>query len=121
MNWRELEAMTDNIVLGAFDEAIRHSPKKDGRLDPERQKSEIRGVLHNPSVDSPISPGGGFRTTISGSATMLVINRSDYPELLLAKGDSFRALERAGMPCFELAEVSSHVSGAMILTLARLG
>lgn len=116
-NWKALEAVNDRMVLGAYDELVRHSPMKSGVADPARPAAEIRGVLHTPAAAGTISLGNGMMTTLSASEGALVINRADYPDRVFAKLDKIRGLETPGQPWWEIKTVNDRFSSIIVLVL----
>lgn len=99
--------MNDRIVLGAYDEAVRHSPMKSGKTGPARPQQIVRGVLHSPNATGTVSFGQGMAISFAGHERGLVVNRADYPEISFEIGDKVRAMDRPGQPAFTVVRVSN--------------
>ena len=116
-NWKALEALNDRMVLGAYDELVRHSPMKNAVADPSRPLADIRAVLHQPTPAGTVNLGGNFITTVSAAEGALVINRADYPDRVFRSGDKIRGLEMPGQPWWEVKTVNDRFSGILVLVL----
>ena len=117
MDWKAIEAACDQAVIGAFGEMVRHVPISNGKADPDRAAAEIRGVLHTPTIDGTISLGNGIVTTFSGAESALVINRADFPDLVLRKRDRIVGTELPGEPTWEIKAVNDRFSGILVVAL----
>lgn len=117
MNWRTLEAATDAVVIGAFDEEVRHLPQKSGTADPGRPVTNLRGVLHTPSPEGTINIGNGLTTTMAASESALVVQRSRYPGVVFRKLDIIRGNDLPGTPLWEIKTVNDRYSSIIVLTL----
>lgn len=120
MDWRELEAMTDNIVLGANTEQVRLSFMKGGTADPSRPQWVGPAVLHTGGDDS-FAPGSGgvYRTRLSAGQAELFLTRSTYQGPVPVTGDRVRALDRAGTPLWEIKSVSDRYSHLWVFSLSQ--
>lgn len=119
MDWRALEAMTDRIVLDVNLEDVRHFPKTaQGTADASRPIQNLKAVLYAPDPDEIVSLGQGFVSSFVSNQWALAVNRVDYPDLLFAKRDSFRALDRPGQPWFDFVRATVHSSSIIIVHLA---
>lgn len=116
-DWRELQAMTDRIVLDAYAETMRHSPMKSGQTDPGRPQQLIKGVFHSPNAAGTVSFAKGMAISFATQDQSLAINREDFPNLNIQIGDAFRAMDRAGQPLFHVSAVSTRHSSIIVVSL----
>lgn len=117
MDWRALEAMTDDIVLGSNDEQVRISFfLPNGTADPARPQWTGRALLHTGGDDS-FQAGVGYRTRLSGGQAELVLGRSTYTGPIIRAKDRVRALDRAGTPLWEVSGVSDRYSHLWVFSL----
>jgi hypothetical protein len=118
MDWRALEAATDAIVVRAFAEPVRLSFMKNGSPDPARPLQNIDAVVHHPNADGAVSIGNGMITTLSTSGAALVIERAEYPDIVLKTGDRVRASSATGSYAwYEVANVSDRFSSILVAEL----
>lgn len=121
-SWKSLESLTDKIVGQTFGEPVRHVPfKSDGSVDTTRPTTELMGVLHSPNADGTVSFGNGMISTISSSESALVLNRADYPTLVIRKKDKIRALSDTGAHIFyEVSRMSDRFSSILVVHLGQV-
>ncbi|MGV8832545.1 MAG: hypothetical protein ACOH2N_11255 [Devosia sp.] len=121
-DWKTLESLTDKIVGQTFGEPVRHVPiGSNGLVDPARPVTELFGILHAPNADGTVSFGNGMISTIATSESALVINRVDYPGLVVRKRDKVRATSDAGALIFyEVSRVSDRFPSILVLHLGHV-
>lgn len=120
MDWRELEAMTDDIVLGSNAETVRLSflLKAGGATDPARPQWVGQAVLHTGGDDSiGVGSGGVYRTRLSAAQAELFLTRSTYTGPMPRAGDRVRGMDRVGTPLWEIAGISDRYSHLLVLSL----
>jgi hypothetical protein len=116
--WKHLEALSDRMVLGAYDELVRHAPMtSSGTSDSTRPIQDIRGVLHTPTPVGTISLGNNLVTTFAAAEAALVINRADYPNIVFRVRDRIRGLELPGVLWWEVKSINDRFSSVIILAL----
>lgn len=118
MDWRELEEMVDQTISDHFDEQVRISFLNNGVADPTRPQWTGRAVLHSGGDDS-YAVGTGYRTRLSGGQAELVIGRSTYDGPVIRAKDRVRALDRAGTPLWEVADISDRYSHLIVASLTQ--
>ncbi|MCX2722608.1 hypothetical protein [Roseibium salinum] len=103
-----------------FAERVRISGWVQGREDPDREPREIDAVLRtNTRADQNLSGdrSGTFATDIRTGGATLRIDQVAYPDLDIRKGDTVVALERPGLPEWEVSSVDPRGRGRMIVNL----
>lgn len=91
-----------------FGEAVRHLPLSGGRVDGERLVSEFVAVLRTggrASRDIRVGRGETARPGVTAVGGTLRIDRDLNPTLVVRKHDKVVALERPGVPVFEILSV----------------
>ena len=119
-NWRELEAMTDRIVIGSYSETIRHVPidASTAQADTTRPAREIKGVVHSPNAAGTVSFGKGMATSFASQETAVVFLREQYPDLVIRARDNIRLLDRPGTPWKQVSRVSDRYASILVAHLA---
>lgn len=117
-NWREREARIDGVIAREYGETVRLSFLKNGTVDPARPMTETRAILHSGGDDS-FSAGTGMRTRLSAGQAELIIDRSTYQGPAPRSGDRVRANDRAGLPWFNINNVSDRYSNILVLSLSE--
>lgn len=89
--------------------------------DPARPSVVITAVLRaDPSRTMRLGDGIGWTSRISGEGAELHINRATYPSLEVKQGDVVTALDRPGLPSFEVRAVAARGDTRLVLTLGDL-
>jgi len=117
MDWRALEAATDQKIGATFGETVRHHPMKSGAADAGRPILDVRGVLHTPSPEGTINIAAGLVSTMISAEAALVVIRANYPGVLFKKLDKIRGLDLPGQPWWEIKNVNDRYSSIIILAL----
>lgn len=120
INWRELEAMNDRIVIGLYSETVRHRPinASTGQADSDRPDREIKAVVHSPNAAGTVSFGRGMAMSFAGQETALVFLREQYPDLVIRSRDRFRLMDRPGVQWVEVSRVSDRYASILVAHLA---
>lgn len=119
MDWRELEAAVDQTVADHFSETVRISFfLPNGTADPSRPQWLGQAVLHSGGDDS-YAAGTGYRTRLSAGQAELVIGRSTYAGPVIRAKDRVRAMDREGLPLWEVAGVSDRYSHLIVASLTQ--
>lgn len=110
------------VVDRAFGETVKVVFVKDGKADPERPAIEVTAVLRTAAQVSPSMAGGrgqAWNAEIAAGSATLFVNRSRYPDLSLNKGDRVQAIQRPGLPWFDVARQDSRSHGRLIVHLSE--
>lgn len=101
INWSDLEALADDLVLGTFSERFNFlpytkTPNGDSlkRDYPRNAVQQLRAVLYWPNETAAVPVGSGSHIKVEIESARIVINRRDYPELEIRRGDLLQALDR---------------------------
>lgn len=104
-------------------ETVRHYPMVSGTTaDPERDKSDVSAPLRTGGVDND-GVGGASQSwgaRISSGKAKLHISRVAYPDIVVRRGDRFRALDRAGQPWFAVDNLDDRNHSRIIVELDEI-
>lgn len=119
INWREIEAMTDRIVIGTYSETVRHVPivASSGQADATRPARDIKAVVHSPNAAGTVSFGKGMAMSFASQETALVFLREQYPDLVIRPRDRFRLMDRPGVQWIEVSRVSDRYASILVAHL----
>lgn len=101
---RELTSEVDDV----FACAVRVLPISHGQPDTARDPIEINAVLRTGDRDAVAMHGGKSqqsRANIAATGGFLRIDREEYPDLVVRQHDKIVAIERHGLPVFEILHV----------------
>lgn len=126
VNFHNLERMIDRVVGSTFSEKVKFIPqtKNGGRSDNERPPQDISGVLHFPDEQGEVDfrlgdSRSGVDSKITGVDAAFVIERSEYPNLSVLKGDLMRGLDAPGQPWFSVVKVNTNLSSIIVVNLVN--
>jgi hypothetical protein len=127
MDWKGLEAMVDKTVLGMFSERLEllpyaaTSPNGPASPDASRTSLVLTAVLYWPDDKAVIAASPSFHTKVEASPARVAINRQDYPDLVIRRGDFLRALDRPEQPTLKVGKVAADHRDLIILEIAQGG
>ncbi|MGY6705920.1 hypothetical protein [Roseinatronobacter sp.] len=90
-------------------ETVKLSFLKDSAVDPNRPAVHIQAVLRVGDTKNTNMTGGraqSWRTRLAAGTAEIHIDRATYPDVMLREGDAVRALDRIGLPWFEVLLVN---------------
>lgn len=89
-------------------ESLRHLPMKGGAPDPDRAPSVFSALLrtgHRAPERAGFGRGDAMRPAMTSDGGTLRIDRQEFPDLEVRKGDKLVALDRESQPIFEFQSV----------------
>jgi hypothetical protein len=104
----DLKSDLREAVDEVWAESIRLLPLTGGQPDPEREPVEFDAILRTEGRDAEapnFGRGNAARPAIAASGGVLRIDRMAWPGVRPRKGDRIVALDRAGLPVFEIGPV----------------
>lgn len=116
MDWRSLEARVDSSMRAAYGETVRLTFMKNGTTDPTRPQWLGRAILHTGGDDSH-AVGDGMRTRLSAGQAELFLDRGTYDGPMPIGQDVVRAMDRDGLPRWEVSGVSDRYSSLIVVSL----
>ena len=115
-----------NRVLKTVDRALAEPvtiwPFNDGSADTTRNKVDVEGVLRvNGGQVSNAAGGysGSWRSRISAGTAQMHIDRAQYPDLLVKKGDKLKAMSRHGQPLFLVERIDDRGLSRLVVELSE--
>lgn len=105
-----------------FAETVKIVFVKDGSADPARPAVEVAAVLRTAAQVAPSIAGGrgqAWNAEIAAGSAVLHVSRSRYPELSLRKGDRVQAIQRPGLPWFDVSRQDARSHSRLIVHLSE--
>lgn len=113
--------MTTRATDAVFAEPLRIAFLVKGRDDPARPDIEITAplVVGAGKIDSAAGRVQSWGSRIASGKAQVHITRADYQGPVIRKGDKVRALDRRGMPWWEVNQVDDRDAVRIILHLTE--
>ncbi len=103
-------------------EAIELKFLADGKADQTRENTTIKAILRVGNIRNTNLSGGDalrWRGRVNSAKTQLHIAKSLYEGLSIKKGDRIRAIDREGMPWFDVLHANYRHSLRIVLELGE--
>ena len=101
--------MAIKAVDDVMAETVKLSFLDKGAVDASRPALEIKAVLRVGNSKASSMAGGtakSWNTRIAAGKAEVHIDRATYPDVVLRVGDAVRAMDRPGLPWFEVLSVN---------------
>lgn len=102
-----------------FSEKVQFKPMRSGLADGSRQALELVGPLRtgDKAAASWLTRDQGEGVQVAGAVGVLALSKAEYAGLIFKKGDAIRAIEREGMPWFEVLYADPRGHSRLIIYL----